>query len=524
MTTGRSGLLRASCLASILIIGVSAGCDRRATGREGEEIPIPQVDLSTLPDGVRELALEARDRALRSPSDPEAVGELGVHYYAHDFWSAAAACLERAAVLDPDSFKWRYYAALAYAARDDVGRGIEWMEKAVALDGTYAAALVELADMTIERDPARSAELYRRALQLDPEDAAAHFGLGECARLEGRREEALDQFRRAIALFPDYAAAHYALAMLLSADGRREEAEEHIRRRAGGFEPPLDNDPLRLALEQRGESSKEMQRLARHLAEGGNLEEAERLLRRAVGTDVSGVNARRSLGIVLGMQERFEEAAEQFRMALAANPDSIETKSYLGQTLSRLGRDDQALALFGEVLNRHPEHAPTLIGLGKILYRMGRTQEALEGLRRGVEIMPANGEYRYTLANRLIRVGEHDEAIEHLRKAVHLMPRHAGARYTLGQLLEDRGDREGARAEFEEAVRISPRFAAAHAVLARIALEEGDAGAAVRSAQRACELGRYSNPEHLEMLAAAYAEAGRPDDAERMRRKAAARR
>ena len=45
---------------------------------------------------------------------------------------------------------------------------------------------------------------YRRALELDPQDAAAHNNLGWTLASEGRIAEAVPQFERALQLNPAY--------------------------------------------------------------------------------------------------------------------------------------------------------------------------------------------------------------------------------------------------------------------------------------------------------------------------------
>src|SRR5262245_6679044 len=75
---------------------------------------LPDVDLGSLPEAMRAKAMAARERAERDPGDPNAVGELGMRYFAHGFPAAAAVCLERAAALDPSSLRWIYDSGLAY--------------------------------------------------------------------------------------------------------------------------------------------------------------------------------------------------------------------------------------------------------------------------------------------------------------------------------------------------------------------------------------------------------------------------
>jgi serine/threonine-protein kinase len=67
-----------------------------------------------------------------------------------------------------------------------------------------------------------------RALELDPENAAAFAALGEAYWQAGEMAAAEESFRRAIAINPSYATAHHWLADLLMATLRGEEALEEM--------------------------------------------------------------------------------------------------------------------------------------------------------------------------------------------------------------------------------------------------------------------------------------------------------
>ena len=492
--------------------------------RPAAELPafeVPVVDLRTLPEETRGLALQAQRKAINAPADADAVGRLGLHYLTYDLHLASATCLERASALQPSTFKWLYYLALAREKAGDGRAAVRALERAVEIDPRYVPALVKLGDLLVETDPARAEGAYRRALALDPRDPRAHLGLGRCARGAGRGEAALEQFLEAAKIAPGYADAHYAAAMILSASGRREEAAEHLRRHAEGSDPPFANDPLRQELDRLGaDSSYGLIEDAKRLMDAGRLEEAEGLLRRAVSTDVSGSVARTQLGAVLGLERRYAEAATEFQIVLEMDPGDAVARANLGRALEGMGRKEAAEREYRRVLEDHPDHADAHLYLGQLLARGEPTlREALEHLRRAVDLKPSDGEPRYYLGVTLAQGGDSDQAAAQLRRAVQLMPDHVGAWYTLGQVLLLSGDAAGAKEAWEESVRISPGFANGFAGLARIALEARDAASAVRWAEKACEAGRYSVAEHLSLLAAAYDAASRPADAAEMRRR-----
>ena len=65
-----------------------------------------------------------------------------------------------------------------------------------------------------------SAELLRRAVALNPDDAKPHYNLGVALQKAGRIDAAIDSYRQAIALRPEpYPQAHYNLAYALLIKG-----------------------------------------------------------------------------------------------------------------------------------------------------------------------------------------------------------------------------------------------------------------------------------------------------------------
>ena len=102
---------------------------------------------------------------------------------------------------------------------------------------TDADAVFAAAQAAEEGNDAASAErLYRRAMKLDPADAAAPFNLGNVLRAAGRSLEAETAYRAAVKADRDFALAWYNLAEVLDEQRRTQEAIDCLKR-------ALDADP-----------------------------------------------------------------------------------------------------------------------------------------------------------------------------------------------------------------------------------------------------------------------------------------
>ena len=126
----------------------------------------------------------------------------------------------------------------------DLREAIRLFGRALDRDPEFAAAHAGLADawlvlpayayrQRIEDERVaygRAREAAERALELDPGLAEAHASLGLAATYGYRWEEAGEHFRRALEGAPGYATAHQWFALHLSALGRMEEAIRHGER------------------------------------------------------------------------------------------------------------------------------------------------------------------------------------------------------------------------------------------------------------------------------------------------------
>ncbi|MDO8630129.1 MAG: hypothetical protein Q7R41_06510, partial [Phycisphaerales bacterium] len=117
-------------------------------------------------------------------------------------------------------------------------------------------------------------------------------------------------------------------------------------------------------------------------------------------------------------------------------------------------------------------------------------------------------------------LGNVDAARETLQKAVDANPKDAYALAALAQIVSWKGEAATAIELYERALKIAPGYLHAANNLAMIYATVDDAqlrnaARAVELAEHACRLTGYKDAVSLDTLAAAYAQAGRFDDATR---------
>jgi tetratricopeptide (TPR) repeat protein/mono/diheme cytochrome c family protein len=186
---------------------------------------------------------------------------------------------------------------------------------------------------------------------------------------------------------------------------------------------------------------------------------------------------------------QFDQAIEELKRSLALNDASAPTHYNLGYALSARGRIEEAIAQFRTAIGIDPEYAVAHNNLGALLQLAGRNDEARGHLERAVALRPDNVEARANLGRLFANTGRPAEAATQFREALALRPEHPQALTGLAWI----------------------RATASDATLR-------DADEAVRLAERAAAVTDRRDVAALDALAAAYASAGRFDDALRVAR------
>jgi tetratricopeptide (TPR) repeat protein len=158
---------------------------------------------------------------------------------------------------------------------------------------------------------------------------------------------------------------------------------------------------------------------------------------------------------------------------------------------------------------------------------MGNVDEAMVHYQKALQVKPDFAEAHYNFGNALLKMGRADEAITHYQKALQIKPDNARARYNFGNALLQKGRVDEAITQYQKALQIKPDSPDVLNNLAWLLATCPDAHIrdgvqAVQYAERACELTHYGVSPLVGTLAAAYAEAGRYDDAMAATQKACA--
>ena len=315
---------------------------------------------------------------------------------------------------------------------------------------------------------------FQTALRFRPWDAQTHCALGAVLWLQDNKDQALAEFTEALRLKPGLPEAYYGLGTALLADGSFAEAAnqfaEGIRHRPGFTE------------------------------------------------------AMTGLGRALAAQGKLAEAEAQFRKVVRLCPTNAEAHVNLGNTLVDSGQTNGAATCFAAALRLEPDLAGKKIAEGNALLSQGQTAAAYVCFTIAARLEPANAAAHESLGLFYAQQGKLEEAVREFQEQLRLQP-DAQSHYNLALARVMQANLKEAAADYEHALKLDPNQAVALNDLAWLRAtapqaDLRDGAEAVRLATRACELCGGKEARFFGTLDAAYAEAGRFEEAIRTAQKA----
>ena len=214
-------------------------------------------------------------------------------------------------------------------------------------------------------------EEWHKVLELDPDNASAHFSLAVSLSGIDREREAVEEYRKACDLDPHHAGWFNHLAVSLALTGNPDAAVE-------SWKKSLTLEPSNAEVEMQ---------LGAMLVEKGEVQEGLEHLRRAVDLAPEVAGTHNALGWELAKAGGLDEAVEQLQKAVALNPDAAGLYSNLGHVLELRGDSGQAATVLEKAVQLSQGKEPqALAALADAYERTGRFGEAIQTADRALEL------------------------------------------------------------------------------------------------------------------------------------------
>jgi protein O-GlcNAc transferase len=322
----------------------------------------------------------------------------------------------------------------------------------------------------------RAVELIDNAIEINPNNEAAYSNRGNALKELKRWDEALKSYEQAIKLNPDYAEAYYNRGVALQELKRWDEALESYDRAITlkpdhaesynnrgnalqalkrwdealeSYEHAIRIQPdYAEACNNRGNALKELKRW----------DEALESYDRAIKLKPGYAEAYCHRGNALKELKRWDEVLESYECAIRFNPDFADAYNNRGIALQEFNRWDEALESYNRALELEPDLAAAYNNRGITLKELKRFNEALESYNRAIELEPDQADAHNNRGNVLKDLKRWDEALDSYARAIEIKPDYAQAYNNRGVALQELKRRDEALDSYDRAIKLKPDY------------------------------------------------------------------
>jgi tetratricopeptide (TPR) repeat protein len=319
---------------------------------------------------------------------------------------------------------------------------IEAYKRAADLDPEDAHNLGALAQALLNDNQLDEAlKEYRQLAEADPEDASTLVHISEILRRQGKYEEALATVKKAVKKDPDSPEAGYNEGLLLDVLGRYDESAqvyEHmvdLTSHANGAYTADEKNNRAIFLE----------RLGSVYHEQNKVDEAIAAYQKMI--DLGGDSALRGYQNQVDVYrdaKMFDKAIEVSRKAVEADPKNRDLKLMLAGELVDQGKEDEGIAMARGMINNSADDREVWIALGQIYTRIHKWKEAEDALNKATSLTTKKEDtiYLLFLKGSLAERQKHFEPAEqYFHQALDLDPNNAAVLNYFGYMLADKGTR-----------------------------------------------------------------------------------
>jgi len=263
---------------------------------------------------------------------------------------------------------------------EGIEMAIKYFKQAIDIDPNYAMAYAGIADsysLIGTYSYLRPHEAYPlakkaalQALEIDNTISEVHTSLAAIFRYyDWDWKEAEKKFKRALELNPNNATAHHWYAFYLTIFARFDEAIKEIKR-------AQELDPL---------SSIINTDIGMILYYARQFDEAKEQCFKTLEIDPNFWKVYLCLGMVYIQKELYKEAIVELEKAIKINPFDQRSLAYLGYAWGMLGRKDQTLKVLDELLKQAKEKYVCAVDIATLYISIEEEEEAIAWLEKAYE-------------------------------------------------------------------------------------------------------------------------------------------
>ena len=257
---------------------------------------------------------------------------------------------EQAVTLQPTAEGW-YELGLLYERQDNI-KAVRAYDKAIQLNPDFALAYYRRGDFRLNFKVGRiSVRMYqpevaiedlKKAIELDPRLADAHFSLGLAYHQMNKPELATEQYAKTVEINPNHLKANIYLAQDYEAAGESQKAIKHYSKAA-----ELDDS--------NGEVLRALGSLQLRYGGDAGVKPAREALAKAVKLKPDDAEVLMNYAYTLYLGLMFDSAIDYYKKALEIQPDYLEANYNIALAYNRIGKTDLARQHWERVIEIWPD-------------------------------------------------------------------------------------------------------------------------------------------------------------------------
>ncbi len=285
----------------------------------------------------------------------------------------------------------------------------------------------------------------KKAMEIDPNLANAHYNLGFAYREEGNDELAKQEF----ALYDE----------LLKQEGEyieipekptSEEIDKYITLgdnyfKEGKFDEAIIEYKKALEIEPRDDILNKLGQAHQQKRLAGKSEEQpakiDTFKSKKTLDEMPGLEREQDLsieelydrGISYYDKGMIDKAIEEFKEVLELDPDDIETHYNLGNAYADKEIFDEAISIYKKVIEKNPEFIDAYLSLSTLYLDMDMVDEAISLCNQAISANPDDSFLCFHLGEAYVRNEQYEEAITAFNKAISINPMDPETQYRLAE-------------------------------------------------------------------------------------------
>ena len=265
------------------------------------------------------------------------------------------------------------------------------------------------------------------AIQTSPGRGYPHFLLGQTYLQQKDYQKDRESYEKAIQFQPDEAKAYYGLAQVHTRLGNSDQAQKHSERfrelkaegRRGQISRKSRYDDRTAAQKRAALTHLEIGRMYR---DQGEIHQAEELIKQAIGLDPNNVVCYMELAAIYNTHGASAKALHLFKRVREIQPDNPTSYLMMGIVSAHLNRPDEAEAAFNTLIRLAPQMSDGYRELARLYLQSRKKTPQARQLAEKALALEANAANYYMLARACTVGGDDATALPAIKRALELEP------------------------------------------------------------------------------------------------------